>query len=260
MQPDVARREIEVPTSHGRIHCTIQGQGEPVVLLHGALGTGLAHFHDQVNEFASRYQVVVPDFLGYGKSQRRSSFDGDFYQRDKEDIAALVQYLNLAPAHLCGFSDGAIVAMLVAADHHEMLRSLVLIGGQAVLDEPALQQTRALAPAESLPAGFQRALARVHGDPYWKELVVDYVAAVERIYERGGDVAGYCLGNIHCPTLVVQGEADPWVGAEHAQTLRSSIPHSELVLFPGTGHEVQRERPQEFNRRVLEFLASSARE
>ena len=68
MQSDVARREIDVPATHGRLHCTIQGKGEPLVFLHGALGTGLAHFRDQLDELASRYQVVAPDFLGYGKS------------------------------------------------------------------------------------------------------------------------------------------------------------------------------------------------
>ena len=174
--------------------------------------------------------------------------------------ASLIQHLDLAPVHLCGFSDGAIVATLVAADHGEMLRSLVLVGGQAVLDEQGMQQTRAFTPAESLPSGFQRALARVHGDPYWREMVSDYVAAVERVYENGGDVSSDRLRNILCPTLVVQGEADPFVGTEHARTLHSSIAQSELALFPDTGHEVQREKPREFNLRVMEFLASVKRE
>lgn len=50
----------------------IQGEGDPLVLLHGALGTGTAHFREQIDEFALSHQVITPDFLGYGKSGRRA--------------------------------------------------------------------------------------------------------------------------------------------------------------------------------------------
>ena len=117
MTLDALRREIDVQTKHGRLHCLIQGQGDPLVLLHGALGTGLAHFREQIDEFSLGYQVVVPDLLGYGKSGRRDSFDEHFHQRDAEDVLALVEHLELPRIHLCGFSDGAIVAMMVAGKY-----------------------------------------------------------------------------------------------------------------------------------------------
>ncbi|MFH1559816.1 MAG: alpha/beta hydrolase [Chloroflexota bacterium] len=250
------RREIDIPARHGRLHCVVQGEGNPLVLLHGALGTGLAHFRGQIDEFAQGYQVIVPDFLGYGKSGRRASFDEYFYQRDMEDVVAMVQHLGLPPVHLCGFSDGAVVAMMVAGEHGACVRSLVLIGGQAVLDDQAMEVVRTWTPVERLPMGLQQALAHSHGDPYWRQLVTEYVDALERLYHRGGDVASECLPNIACPTLIIQGERDPWVNAVHAQMLHSSIRESELELFPGTGHEVHREKPEAFNRRVLSFLSS----
>ncbi|MDA0988886.1 MAG: alpha/beta fold hydrolase, partial [Chloroflexi bacterium] len=124
-----------------------------MVLLHGALGTGLAHFREQIDEFSLGYQVVVPDLLGYGKSGHRDSFDEHFHQRDAEDVVALVQHLGLSSIHLCGFSDGAIVAMMVAGKYREHVRSLVLIGGQTELDEQTMETTREWAPADRLPAG-----------------------------------------------------------------------------------------------------------
>ena len=92
----------------------IQGEGDPLVLLHGALGTGTAHFREQIDEFALSHQVIAPDFLGYGKSGRRAALDEYFYQRDAEDVVELVQHLGFSQVHLCGFSDGAVVAMIVA--------------------------------------------------------------------------------------------------------------------------------------------------
>ena len=230
-----------------------------MLLLHGALGTGSTHFRGQIDELALSYQVIAPDFLGYGKSGRRASRDEYFYQRDAEDVMALVQHLGLPRVHICGFSDGAIVAMIVAGKYGDYVRSMVLIGGQAVFDDQSMEELRKLAPAEQLPAGLQQALARSHGDPYWRQLVTEYVDAVEHLYHGGGDVVGDYLAGIACPTLIIQGEMDSWVDPVHAQIIHSSIRGSVMEIFPGTGHEVQREKPEAFNPLVLRFLSSVQR-
>lgn len=248
-------QEIHVMAQHGRLRCIVQGDGPPLLFLHGALGTGRAHFRGQINEFASDYRVIVPNFLGHGGSDPRESFD-DFYERDTEDIAALIENLELPPVHLCGFSDGAIVAMMVAGDHPDRLRSLTLISGQAVLDEQTMETTRQLSPASDLPDGFQQALARSHGSPYWEGMVDDYVASAERIYQTEPRIVGDRLDTISCPTLIVQGEEDDWAGARHARMLRDSIRGAELDLLPGVGHEAHREDPEAFNKRLQGFLAS----
>ena len=248
-------REVDVMAKHGRLHCIVQGDGPPLVFLHGALGTGRAHFRHQINEFAADYQVIVPDFLGCGGSDHRDSFE-NFYEKDAEDVVALLQRLGLTPAHMCGFSDGAVVSLIIAGEYPDHLRSLTLIGGQAVLDEKTLEEARKLAPADNLPGGLQRALARSHGDPYWERLVTDYVDSVEQLCEHGWNIPTDRLEAIRCPTLIVQGEEDPWVGLEHAHMIRDSIQGSELDLFPGVGHEVHREEPESFNSRLSDFLSS----
>ena len=255
MTSEAEPQKIDVMAQHGRLRCIVQGDGPPLLFLHGALGTGRAHFRGQIDEFASDYRVIVPDFLGHGGSDPRASFD-DFYNRDAEDIAALIDTLELPPVHVCGFSDGAIVAMMVAGDHPDRLRSLTLIAGQAVLDEKTMEVTRQLSPANSLPDGLQQALARSHGSPYWEGMVDDYVESAERIYQTEPRIVGDRLGAIRCPTLVVQGEDDDWGGVEHARMIRDSIRDAELDLLPGVGHEAHREDPEAFNGRLQGFLAS----
>ena len=241
------------------MHCTLHGDGEPLVLLHGALGTGEAHYRRQIDELSREYRLIVVDFLGYGQSGRRDFFDGAFHTRDAEDVIALVEQLGVSPVHLCGFSDGAIVAMVVATRYVEHLRSLTLIGGQAVLDEKGMAMTREWVPPEQLSPGFREALARYHGDPYWSEMVTEYVDAFERLYAAGGDPVGAPLGGITCPTLIVQGVDDPWVDVSHAHDLHAAVPGSRLEVVEGAGHEVQRDRPEAFNSLLLEFLASIPR-
>ena len=248
--------ELDVAVRHGRMHCTLHGKGEPLVFLHGALGTGEAHFRRQIDELARDYSLVVLDFLGYGRSGRRDIFDGAFHTRDAEDVVALIEQLDVSPVHLCGFSDGAIVSMVVATRYGELLRSLTLIGGQAVLDEKGVSMTRKWIPPEQLATGFRDALARYHGDPYWSELVTKYVDAMEELYAAGGDPIGASLEGITCPTLIVQGALDPWVDVSNAHHLHVAIPGSRLEVVRGAGHEVQRDRAGGFNQLLLEFLAS----
>ena len=251
-----AAMELDVQVKHGLMHCSLHGDGELLVMLHGALGTGEAHFRRQIDDLASRYRVALPDFLGYGRSGRRHVFDAAFHSRDAEDVAALLDHLGERAVHVCGFSDGAVVAMILATRHGERLRSLTLIGGQPVFDEQGMSMTREWVPPDSLAPGFKDALARYHGDPYWSELVTDYVDALEQLYAAGGDPVGGSLERIACPTLIVQGADDPWVDASHARTLHAAIPGSRLEIFEGAGHEVQRDRAEDFNRVLLDFLES----
>ena len=255
MATRVPSNEIDVPVKHGMMHCLIQGQGDPIVLLHGALGTGQAHFPGQIEAFSTNYQVIAPDFLGYGSSGRRVSFDPNFHHQDAEDVGALLEYLHLPPLHLCGFSDGAVIAMIAAGMLRDSIRSLVLVGGQTLLDEQVMEVTRQWSLADQLPQGFQDALARRHGDPYWREMVVAYVSAVERLYENGGEMVSNHLNDITCPTLIVHGENDPWVNPLHAHKLYQVIRGSELEFMPSGGHDVQRESPEAFNALVLKFLS-----
>lgn len=99
-------------------------------------------------------------------------------------------------------------------------------------------------------------MARYHGDPYWKQLVAEYIDAMERLYTNGSDIASDYLSSIACPTLIIHVEMDPMVDPVHARMLHRSIKRSDLIFFPGTGHEVQRERPETFNSNVLQFLTS----
>lgn len=257
MISDTSRKEMDFSVNHGRMHCIVQGEGDPIVLLHGALGIGSAHFREQIDEFAMSYQVIVPDLLGYGKSGRRDYFDEHFHQRDAEDVVDLVKQIGLSRIHLCGFSDGAIVAMLVACKQIDLIRSLVVIGAQqTAFDEQSMETVRGWVPVDRLSKGFQEALARSHGDPYWRQLVAEYVDAAERICQSGGKVVDDCLANITCPTLIVHGGKDPWGNLVNVENLNKSIIRSELAIFPDAGHEVQREQPEVFNARVLKFLSS----
>ena len=248
--------QIEVPCVNGTIHCNIKGNGRPLVFVHGALGTGLAHFRDQIEYFSTTHKVFLPDLLGYGQSERRKSFLGNFYENDSQDVARLIQVLSIGPVDLCGFSDGAIVSMLVAKNYPALVRSLVTIGGQSITDEKRSEFRKMLTPIKDIHPSLKQALARHHGRDYWEELVESYIEGSESFHIRSKGVFLTELEKISAPTLIVHGESDPWVKPSNASILFNEIANAQIVTFPETGHEVQREKPDEFNESLANFLNS----
>ena len=252
---DSNKYESDIDVTNGVMHYMVTGDGPALLLLHGALGTGYSHFRHQIEALSHDYKVIVPDFLGYGESGKRDIYDEHFYRRDADDIASLMVKLQLTKVNICGFSDGGIVGMNVAVHYGQLINSLVLIGAQPVWDEITIETIRTWGNVEQLSQGFQDALAKSHGDPYWKDLIKLYVQAAERVFANQELIAPD-MSNIDCPTLVVHGDQDIWGGIESAYIVNDAIAGSKLKIFIGAGHYVQRDAPDEFNRSVMEFLDS----
>ena len=237
-----------------RISYEEEGSGEPVLLLHGALGTGRRHFRHQAAALAPRYRVILPDTYGYGKSDRRTEFSADFYYEDAAQMAGLLRALGIERAHVGGFSDGAIIALCLALDYPELVHSLALAGASSYIDEPMVTELRKLTPPEDLPEALQQALARAHGDDYWRDLVRVWFAGQEVILRRGGDINRKRLGEIRCPLLLIHGGADEVIIPHHAEVIKAAVPNAELAVLPGRGHFVLQDAPEETSELILAFL------
>ena len=233
------------------------GQGKPLVLLHGFSGTGRAHWHRQIPVFAERYRVVVPDLRGHGKSKCRI-VPPDYWELLASDIAALIGQLGLGQVHLFGLSLGSVVAQLVALDYPDLVRSLVLVSTAAhipVKGQGLLAFFESLTRPDEIDAAWKKSLIEMHGDPDWRWLLQNYgQMAVTRVRGGGGEVTLHRLGEIACPTLIVQGQWDRVNPLELAQVVHQGVQGSEMMMFP-CGHVVQEARAEEFNRLVLGFLA-----
>ena len=247
------RYEAVVDVTNGTMHYLIQGEGPALLFLHGALGTGFGHFRHQIEALSRHYKVIIPDFLGYGESGKREIYDEHFYRRDADDVASLIAKLQLTKVNICGFSDGGIVGMNVAVHYRQLINSLVLIGAQPVWDEKTIKTIRTWGDVEKLSQGFQDALAKSHGYPYWKDLIKLYVHAAEQVFVNQEFIAPD-MSSIYCPTLVIHGDQDTWGGTESAYVIKEAIAGSTLKIFNGVGHYVQRDKPDEFNKTVMEFL------
>ena len=224
-----------------------RGSGEhTVVLLHGGLGNSDDLLDSIGAELVDRFRVVAFDRRGHGYT---ADTDAPFHYDDMAAHAiAVLQRLDVAPpVHLVGWSDGGIVAMLVALNRPDLVDRLVLIGvnfhvdGVNTIDpgemEPPpamLEAYAARSPdgADHFPVVAEKGMAMMTTEP---TLTTDDVARLQH------------------PTLVLVGD-DDMVRLSHTVALYEALPAGRLCVVPGASHAVVIERPGFVADVIEEFL------
>lgn len=224
------------------------GTGDPLLLLHGGLSNSDELLGSIGPELASRYRVVAFDRRGHGYT---ADTDAEFHYADMatETIRVLEDVID-GPAHLVGWSDGGIIALLVALERPDLVRKLVVVGTnfhydgmmpvQMDLESPFARQLaaeyieRSPDGAEHLDLVFAKSLEMFSTEP---TLDTDDIARIER------------------PTLVVVGD-DDLVRLDHTCALYESLPEGQLAVVPGASHVLPVEQPGELVRLIVRFLGA----
>ena len=228
-----------------------------LLLVHGFAGTPTSDFADQLPLLLRHYQVLAPHLHGYGRSTRRSHYTPDYYREDVADIIALLDHLNLARVLVLGFSDGAIVSLLLAALHPERVLAVAALGAQPTITQENVAGIRHWLLESPLSEDWQRQLAELHGAPYWQTLPAMYVEAQEVLVRQGGVlISDTEMTGITCPTLLMHGTRDRIVLVDYARILQQKIPGSHLHLFEA-GHPAHLRYPNEFITLILPFFQNS---
>jgi len=109
-----------------RIYYAVRGAGPTLVLLHGGGDSGEHSFERQIDLFAQHHRIIAPDQVGQGHSP---DVPGPLsYTLMMQDTAALLRLLKLRNVDVMGFSDGGILALMLAVRHAELVRRLVISG------------------------------------------------------------------------------------------------------------------------------------
>jgi pimeloyl-ACP methyl ester carboxylesterase len=247
---------------HGaRLYVEKFGHGPPVLFLHGGLMFFDNSFKNQRDYFASYRTVIGIDQRSHGHSP-----DGDWalsYRLMAEDTAAIIAQLHVGPVDVVGISDGGNIALLLARDHPELVRRVVISGAnlRSGLTPEQAQQQRTL-PADALatklkriedtvPQNFRPDYARVSpdGPDHWNTLVrKDYFMWIQPIVIEPAD-----LKKIQAPVLVMAGDND-LTSLEETIEIYRGLPHAELMIVPGCNHGTFLHRPVLVNLAVREFL------
>jgi pimeloyl-ACP methyl ester carboxylesterase len=235
------------------------GDGQAIVLVHPATGSALIWGYQQPVFAKAGYRVI-----GYS---RRSYYNSDPVVADhpgiaSEDLDHLADYLGLKKFHLVGSAAGGGIAADYAVSHPDRLLSLVIASNPSGLSKgPIAELYESLRPKEfpGLPPDFRELgpsyrAANPAGAKLWLEL--EDKAVISRPFRQpaANQITEATLNRLQAPTLLISGEADLASPPGLIRKVAAQIPSAELVTIPEAGHSTYWERPDIFNRAVLDFI------
>ncbi|MFQ5399591.1 MAG: alpha/beta fold hydrolase [Anaerolineae bacterium] len=243
-----------------------RGRGRPLLLLHG-LGSSVRDWELQMPVFSRQYRVIAVDMRGHGRSAKpKGPYSLPMFAAD---TAEFIRRLALAPVHVVGISMGGMIALQLAVDAPELLKSMALVncGPELVprtFKEKLQVQQRMLitrimgmrrmgeflAP-RLFPKPDQATLRQLIAERWAKNDRRAYLASLRALV--GWSVAAQ-LSQIACPTLVVAAEED-YTPITVKEAYAAEMPNARLHVIEDSRHATPIDQPEQFNQVVLAFLA-----
>ncbi|MCC6614325.1 MAG: alpha/beta hydrolase [Anaerolineae bacterium] len=242
---------VEITTG-ARLHYEDVGQGEPLIALHGMLGTARKHLSHVMDHLSADYRVLGPTLRGYGQSTPKPrDFPVDFYHRDARDVLAFMDALGIEQAHIIGFSDGGETALSAAGLAPDRFKSVIAWGAVGYFGPAMRPVAQRLYPATWMTAEDKT----LHGIADPDAFALAWVHAVKYMIDSGGDVSLSLAPSIDAPVLLMLGERDTLNPQEYGQNYVDRTPRGRLVMFK-TGHPIHDEDWDGFKREMSAFLRS----
>jgi pimeloyl-ACP methyl ester carboxylesterase len=230
------------------IYYETYGNGRPVMVLHGGLGSIEAMSY-QIRALAKSHFVVAPDSRGHGRSADSNAPLS--YALMSDDMLALLDQLKLDRVDVVGWSDGAIIGLDLAMRHPNRVDRLVAISANFDVSGLGSSSNTEFSDTEIPPPPLRYRL--LAPDPaHWP---VIYRKVIE-MWQTQPHYTINELRHIEAPTLVIAGESDI-VRRDHTDQLAKAIPKSQEFIVQGAGHDVPFEKPAIVTSAILQFLGDN---
>lgn len=250
------------------IHYETQGEGPPIVFVHGLGGTSNV-WHAQRVVLSRYFRIIVFDLPGSGrsdKSKRSYSIEGW-----ADDLAGLMDHLQIEQAVVVGHSMGTVIVQKFAAKYPQRTKAIVLAGALVELGPPGkeaftkraetVEKEGMIGVADAVLGGALSPRTR-EGNPALTGMVREMLLAND-----AHCYAGHCRALINgsakadqarigCPTLLIVGDQDPVTPLPLQRQIASAIANCRIRIVPNTAHLTMLETSEAFNAALLEFLAT----
>jgi len=255
-----------ITTDQGVVHYEVFGRGQPVILLHGWLGSW-GVWQETMAYLGRYYRAYALDFWGFGESgKKRESYDvADFVSL----VDQFMEQLGITRAPLVGHSMGGTVALRVAIQYPHRVSRVTVIGSP--IDGNSLALTLKLAGYRPiaflvyrfmplLKLGIRLSSPFVTKDPRWPQMMdrdLSQTTLESFLYSiaslRRTDLR-LLLRQIRQPVLGMYGDKDVIVSPRQWMPLKQGVPHAQIVRFRQAGHFVMLDQPQAFMHTLHAFL------
>ena len=217
-------------------------------MLHGALDNSEDWGYQAAPLVLAGHRVILIDSRGRGRSTLGT--EPLSIALLTEEVVAVLDHLGVERPAVVGWSDGAVIALTLAINHGDRAGSVFAFGVAA--DPSGLKEFDPGSPL--LPRVFacaRRDYARLAPEPEKFALMAEQVNSLDEIEPR---YSAAQLASIRVPVTIALGEHDEFIRPEHAGYLVATIPGARRVDLPGVSHFAMLQRPDAFNRALLEFL------
>jgi 3-oxoadipate enol-lactonase len=261
-------------TSHDgiRIYYEEHGSGEPVLLAYG-IGGNAGMWEPNVEALSAGHRLILWEPRGHARSDSPENPQSVTFAHWVRDLYDLMDHLGLGHAVVGGLSLGAGIATRFTLDHPERVRALIIVDSSSASGLPlgvdnVVMRAKSIevtlkggmdAMAEFAIASNPNVAGRIKLDPGARKEIFDYYRMLTPIGYANAlrallqmDYITDRLGEITVPTLLVCGDEDPSLGP--MREIQKRIPHARFALLSLAGHFANRDRPEAFNRAVVEFL------
>jgi len=223
---------VIVALNGAELHCDVVGAGEPLLWLHGFMGSG-GDWKYIFGDAPAGFQLIAPDLRGHGASTNPS---GAFsFRQAADDVAALLRHLGIDRIKAIGLSGGGITLLHMATAMPSCIESMVLVSAPPYF--PAQARSIQRLASESMLGDAAMDLMRKrhrHGEEQIQRLLEQSRAFAE-VYDDVSFTPPR-LSTIAASTLIVFGDHDPFYPVSLAFELYESIPRSHLWVVPNAGH------------------------
>ena len=252
------------------LYYEVTGEGQPLVLVHSG-GFDRRLWDDQFTTFAEHYQVIRYDVRGHGESPPPKK-----PYSDAEDLYRLLQELHIQKAHLVGLSLGGSIIIDFALAYPERVNTLILVAPDvngysysAEFTQEFIKIIHSIQADDGSPAGDLRLQGPVLASAMENPAVAQKLRLISRENARfwlinfalrrdpfATPPATRRLTELQVPTLLVAGDRHIPDVLNQIRLLEEGIAGMKKVMIPGAGHLVNVEKPEAFNRAVLDFLST----
>ena len=250
-----------------RLNYELDGKGPAVVFING-LTMDVNGWYFQGPAFTQRYKILRYDCRGQGQSDKPEM---DYSQEmHADDLKDLMDKLGIKKAHIVGISNGGMIAQHFTLRYPEKVGGLVLVDTSSFIDTLLELIIKAWIKATEIGGSefrYDMSLPALFAESYIKKNPEAILVMRENNIRNNPqkpivNLAKSCLkhnindriSDIKAPTLIIVGEEDILIPLKYSKILHERIRGSKLVIIKDCGHVPPIEKPEAFNKVVLEFL------
>jgi pimeloyl-ACP methyl ester carboxylesterase len=243
------KTEGYVDHDRARIWYGTAGKGEPVVLLHGGMESSLSWGNQVPALIKTHHKVILIDSRGHGRSTM-----GPYplsYEKMQSDVVAVMDALHLKKVSFVGWSDGAIISLIMAMKNPERVNRVYAFGASMNTDA-AVSGTFTSPILSEVAARLVKDYARISPTP---DKFGTLHLALETMQKKEPNYTTKELAAIKVAKIAIaDGDHDEFITRAHTDYLAVTIPGAKLIVLPNVSHFAPWQDPTTFNNSIIRFL------